>query len=72
MNKQTTNTIVLPNLPKHLHDSSIVYALQNNGIPEENVAAVVGAHRTTGGAVGFGATWLGPGISQLTTDAIER
>lgn len=42
MNKQTTNTIVLPNLPKHLHDSSIVYALQNNGIPEEDVAAVVG------------------------------
>ncbi|NYT64411.1 2-dehydropantoate 2-reductase [Alcaligenaceae bacterium] len=68
MNKQTTNSVVLPNLLKHLHDSSIVCTLQN-GIPEEDVAAVVGAHRTIGGAVGFGATWLRPGVSQLTTDA---
>lgn len=68
MNKQTTNAVVLPSLLKHLHDESIVCTLQN-GIPEEDVAAVVGSHRTIGGAVGFGATWLEPGVSQLTTDA---
>lgn len=68
MNKQTTNAIVLPSLLKHLHDTSMVCTLQN-GIPEEDVAAVVGVHRTIGGAVGFGATWLRPGVSQLTTDA---
>ncbi len=68
MNKQTTNATVLPNLLKHLHVSSIVCTLQN-GIPEEDVAAVVGSHRTIGGAVGFGATWLRPGVSKLTTDA---
>ncbi len=68
MNKQTTNAVVLPNLLKHLHETSIVCTLQN-GIPEEDVAAIVGAHRTIGGAVGFGATWLRPGVSQLTTDA---
>lgn len=67
MNKQTSNSVVLPNLLAHLHDSSIVCTLQN-GIPEEDVAAVVGAHRTIGGAVGFGATWQGPGVSELTTD----
>ena len=45
-----------------------------NGIPEESVAEVVGRERTIGGAVGFGATWLGPGLSRLTTtqEAVKK
>ena len=73
LNKQTTNQIVLKNLLPFLHEESIVCTLQN-GIPEESVAEVVGRERTIGGAVGFGATWQGPGVSRLTTtkEAVEK
>lgn len=66
LNKQTANPAVLNHLLPFLHESSIVCTLQN-GIPEPSVAAVVGKARTIGGAVGFGATWIQPGVSQLTT-----
>lgn len=68
LSKQTANQAVLSNLLPFLHDESIVCTLQN-GIPEPSVAAVVGESRTVGGAVGFGATWIGPGVSSLTTTA---
>lgn len=73
LNKQTANAVVLKNLLPFLHEESIVCTLQN-GIPEESVAAVVGRERTIGGAVGFGATWLEPGVSALTTarEAVEK
>ncbi|WP_082232761.1 ketopantoate reductase family protein [Halobacillus massiliensis] len=56
-------TAILP----FLHKESIVCTLQN-GVPEEKVAALVGSNRTMGGVVGFGATWSGPGVSELTTE----
>lgn len=68
LSKQTANQAVLLHLLDHLHDDSIVCTLQN-GIPEPSVATVVGQARTVGGAVGFGATWIRPGVSQLTTTA---
>lgn len=66
LTKQTTNRIVLPQLLPHLHRDSVVCTLQN-GIPEDSVAAIVGRERVIGGAVGFGATWLRPGVSSLTS-----
>jgi len=73
LNKQTTNQVVLKGLLPLLHAESIVCTLQN-GIPEESVAEIVGRERTIGGAVGFGATWLGPGVSRLTTtqEAVKK
>lgn len=73
LNKQTSNEVVLKHLLPFLHEKSTVCTLQN-GIPEESIAAVVGCERTIGGAVGFGATWLEPGISMLTTskEAVEK
>ncbi len=64
--KTTYNEAALSHLTKYLHDDSIVLTLQN-GIPEDAVAAYVGAKRTLGGAVGWGATWIAPGVSQLTS-----
>jgi len=64
--KQTANHIILPQLLPHLHENSLVLTLQN-GIPEESVAAIVGKERTAGAAVGWGATWLEPGKSSLTS-----
>ncbi len=73
LNKQTANDVVLPHLLSFLHDASIVCTLQN-GIPEPRVASYVNTKRTIGGAVGFGATWIAPGVSQLTTreEAVKK
>jgi 2-dehydropantoate 2-reductase len=66
LTKQTSNQETLSQLLPHLHADSTVCTLQN-GIPEDSVAAIVGRNRTSGGAVGFGATWLRPGVSSLTS-----
>ncbi|MED0662849.1 2-dehydropantoate 2-reductase [Geobacillus thermodenitrificans] len=67
LTKQMYNHVALNQLLPHLHTDSVVCTLQN-GVPEDNVANIVGKHRTIGGAVGFGATWLRPGVSELTTE----
>ncbi len=67
MTKQTSNAEALPTILPHLHENSTVCTIQN-GIPEESVASYVGKDRTVGGTVGFGATWVKPGVSNLTSD----
>ncbi|MGD6893562.1 ketopantoate reductase family protein [Bacillus infantis] len=67
LTKQVFTYESLQQLLPYLHESSIVCTLQN-GIPEEYVASIVGGSRMIGGAVGFGATWKGPGESELTTE----
>ncbi len=64
--KQISNEEVLTHLVQFIDKNSTVCTLQN-GIPEESVARIIGKERTVGGAVGFGATWKGPGISELTS-----
>ena len=58
--KTTYNHVALPQIVPHLHEESIVLTLQN-GLPEDAVAEYVGVKRTIGAAVGWGATWIGPG-----------
>ena len=60
--KTTYNNVALPQIIPHLHEESIVLTLQN-GLPEDAVAEYVGARRTLGAAVGWGATWMAPGVS---------
>lgn len=67
LTKQTVNNIVLPNLLPHLNPDSTVCTLQN-GVPEPYVASHVGADRTVGGTVLWGATFIEPGVSELTQD----
>lgn len=57
----------LPEILPFLGEGSAVITLQN-GVPEERVAAVVGRERTLGGAIGWGATLLEPGVSELTSE----
>jgi len=65
--KQTANHIVLPHLLNFINDSSIVCTLQN-GVPEPSVASYVGEERTIGGASNWSATFISPGVSELTQD----
>lgn len=67
LTKQTANGVVLPNLLPHLSENSTVCTLQN-GVPEPYVAQHVGKERAVGGTVLWGATFIGPGISELTQD----
>lgn len=67
LTKQTANKETLTQLLPYLHDESMVCTLQN-GIPEYSVAEIIGQERTLGGAVRFGATWVKPGVSALTSD----
>ena len=73
LTKQWNNATALPALLPFLHEGSTVCTLQN-GIPEEYVASFVGKERTIGGTVGFGATWRGPGVSELasTVEVVEK
>ncbi len=64
--KQTANEVALNQLLPHLGPDSIVCTLQN-GVPEDSVAAIVGADRVMGATVGWGATFKGPGVSELTS-----
>ena len=65
--KQTANDAVLPALLPHLGPRSTVCTLQN-GVPEPYVASYVGQERTVGGTVLWGATFMEPGVSELTQD----
>lgn len=57
----------LPQVLPFLSAESVLITLQN-GVPEEKVAAAVGRERTLGGAIGWGATLLEPGVSELTSE----
>jgi 2-dehydropantoate 2-reductase len=50
-----------------MHEHTVVLTLQN-GIPEDISRQIVGPDRVMGGGVEFGATWLEPGVSELTSD----
>ena len=67
MTKQTYNETALKQLLPHLGRDSVVCTLQN-GLPEPAVAEIVGKERTIGCTVGWGATWIGAGVSELTSD----
>lgn len=67
MTKQLSNERLLPSILPFLHENSTVCTLQN-GVPEPFVADIVGKGRTVGGTVLWGATFLGPGVSELTQD----
>ncbi|GGC76146.1 2-dehydropantoate 2-reductase [Thalassobacillus devorans] len=67
LTKQVYTQSALKSILPFIHEKSIICTLQN-GVPEERVESIVGRNRTIGGVVGFGATWLGPGNSELTTE----
>jgi 2-dehydropantoate 2-reductase len=65
--KQLYTDEALDQLEPHLKEDSIICTLQN-GYPELHLTTRYGADRIMGCSVGWGATWLGPGVSELTSD----
>lgn len=66
LTKQVFNQEVVTNLKGFLHNDSVVLSLQN-GVPEEDLVSILGEKHVVGGSVEFGATFIEPGVSELTT-----
>ncbi|MGE5372424.1 MAG: ketopantoate reductase family protein [Solirubrobacterales bacterium] len=65
--KSTADHAALPKVKQHLAPAGFVAVMQN-GLPEEKVSAFLGKERVIGCPIGWGATLLAPGISELTSD----
>lgn len=70
LTKQMANTAALPRLAEHLAPDGIVCALQN-GIPEPELAAALGADRVAGGVVTWNAVRIGAGQARLSPPEIS-
>ena len=66
MAKQTYNDVAIPQMVAALEPDGIICCCQN-GIPEYEVAKYWPASQICGAPVGWGATWKGPGLSELTS-----
>lgn len=67
MTKQQQNREVVAFLKEHLKADGAICTCQN-GLPEPGIAEIVGADRTLGCAIAWGATFHGSGVSELTSD----
>ena len=66
MTKQTQNHVALPQVVKHLKPDGILVTAQN-GLPEPAICEYLPKERVYGMPVNWGATFIGPGISKLTS-----
>lgn len=66
MTKQRENHKILTTLKDYLAEEGVICTLQN-GLPEPSVIEVVGGRRCLGCAVGWGASYIGDGASELTS-----
>lgn len=67
MTKQLDNAAVVTALKEHLAEDGVIVTLQN-GLPELGIGEIVGPERVLGCAVAWGATMLGPGVCELTSE----
>ena len=67
LTKQLDNKKVVEGLKNFLADDGVICTLQN-GIPEISVAEVIGEKRTFGCSVAWGATLIGNGVCELTSE----
>lgn len=65
MTKQTANQEAFRQIEPHMDENSTILTLQN-GMPEPGVSAYFGEERTLGGTIEWGATFRGPGVSEVT------
>lgn len=66
LTKQQQNAEVVAFLKDFLAEDGVIVTLQN-GLPEQGIAAIVGAERVLGCTVAWGATLLSPGVCELTS-----
>lgn len=67
LTKQLHNPEVVAMLRDYLAEDGVLVTLQN-GLPEPGIADIIGANRTMGCVVEWGATLSAPGVCTLTSD----
>ena len=67
MTKQRFNSEIVAFLKDYLKDDGAICTCQN-GLPEPKIAEIVGADRTLGCAIAWGATFHGEGVAELTSE----
>lgn len=67
LTKTVDNTTIIHECASHLSDSGIICTMQN-GLPEMAIAEVIGEDKTFGCAIGWGATMIGDGVCELTSE----
>ena len=67
MTKQLYNKEVVTMLKNHLTEKGVIVTLQN-GLPEPGIAEIIGANRTMGCTVEWGAALNEPGVCTLTSE----
>ncbi len=68
MTKQQQNREVVTFLKDYLAEDGVIVTLQN-GLPELEIAEIVGENRVLGCTVAWGATMKDPGVCELTSEA---
>ena len=66
MTKQQHNAVVVQTLKEYLAPDGVLVTFQN-GLPEVQIAEILGEERVLGGTVAWGATLKEPGICELTS-----
>ena len=66
MTKQRDNAATVTFLKDYLKEDGAICTCQN-GLPEPKIAEIIGADRTLGCAIAWGATFHGEGVSELTS-----
>ncbi len=67
LTKQLFNKEVVTMLKEFLTEDGVIVTLQN-GIPEPDIAEIIGSEHTMGCAVEWGAALIEPGVCELTSD----
>jgi len=67
LTKQLENKNVASFLKTHLASDGMLCTMQN-GLPEPELEEILGSDRVTGCAIAWGATLLGPGTAELTSE----
>lgn len=67
MTKQRQNGEIVNFLKDYLKEDGALCTCQN-GLPEPKIAGIIGADRTLGCAIAWGATFHGEGVAELTSD----
>lgn len=65
--KQIGNDEIVKKVLRFLKDDGVICTMQN-GLPEVGISEIIGSNRTYGAAVGWGATRIDYGISELTSE----
>jgi len=69
--KQINNVETIKKISNFLAPNGVICTMQN-GLPEKDVCEVLGENRTFGCAVGWGATRIEPGVSELTSEPVRE